>query len=67
MSLIFPPMNNQPMVPITTVNSNALVILTCSSTITATAISSSSDVLSINPAPAIYFQLQASILILNLD
>ena len=53
MSLTFPPMNNQATIPITTANSNILVILTSPSTITTTAISSASGMVSINPVPAI--------------
>ena len=53
MSLTFPPMNNKATIPITTANSNILVTLTSPSTITATAISSASGMVSINPAPAI--------------
>ena len=52
MSLTFPPMNNQAMIPITTANSNILVTLTSPSTITMTAISSASVMVSITPAPA---------------
>ena len=44
-SLTFPPMN--------TANTNTHVIFTSSSTITTTAVSSASDMVSINPAPAI--------------
>ena len=46
-------MNNQASIPITTANSNILVTLTSPSTITTTAISSASGMVSINPAPAI--------------
>ena len=46
-------MNNQATIPTTTANSNILVTLTSPSTITATAISSASGMVSINPAPAI--------------
>ena len=53
MSLTFPPMNNQATVSITTANSNTLGTLTFSSTITTTAISSASRMVSINPAPAV--------------
>ena len=53
MSLTFPPMNNQAAVPVTTANNNTLVTLTSPSTITTTAISSASGMVSINPAPAI--------------
>ena len=53
MSLTFPPMNNQETIPTTTANSNILVTLTSPSTITTTAIASASDMVSINPAPAI--------------
>ena len=54
MSLTFPPMNNQATIPITTANnSNILVTLTSPSTITTTAISSASGMVSINPALAI--------------
>ena len=53
MSLTFPPMNNQATIPITTPNSNSLVTLTSPSTITTTAISSASGMVSINPASAI--------------
>ena len=45
-------MNNQATIPITTANSNVLVTLTSPSTITTTAISSPSDMVSINLAPA---------------
>ena len=40
MLLTFPPMNNKATVPITTANSNTLVTLTFSSTMTTRAISS---------------------------
>ena len=53
MSLTFPPMNNQAMIPITTANSNILVTLTSPSTITTTAIASASGMVSIYPAPTI--------------
>ena len=46
-------MNNQATIPTTTANSNILVTLTSPSTITTTAISSASDMVSINPAPTI--------------
>ena len=54
MSLTFSPMNNQATIPITTANSNIFVTLTSHSTITTTAISAASGMVSINPAPAIY-------------
>ena len=50
MSLSFPPMNNLATVPITIANSNTLVALTSPSTITMTAISSASGIVSINRA-----------------
>ena len=53
MSLTFPPMNNKATFPITTANSNILVTLTSPSTITTTAISSASGMVSLNPAPVI--------------
>ena len=53
MSLTFPPMNNQATISITTANSNILVTLTSPSTITGTAVSSASGMVSINPAPVI--------------
>ena len=53
MLFTFPPMNNQATIPTTTANSNILVTLTSPSTITTTAISSASGMVSINPAPAI--------------
>ena len=53
MSLTFRAMNNRVTIPITTANSNILVTLTFPSTIVTTAISSVSDLVSINPAPAI--------------
>ena len=53
MALVFRPMNNRVTIPITTANSNILVTLTFPSTIVTTAISSVSDLVSINPAPAI--------------
>ena len=46
-------MNNQTTIPTTTANSKILVTLTSPSTITTTAISSASGMVSINPAPAI--------------
>ena len=46
-------MNNQATIPITTANSNFIVTLTSPSTITTTAISSASGMVSINPAPAL--------------
>ena len=51
MSLTFPTMNNLATVPIT--NNNTLITLSLSTTITATGIPSASDMVSINPAPAI--------------
>ena len=53
MSLTFPPMNNQAMIPITTANSNVLVTLTSPLTITMAAIASASGMVSINLAPTI--------------
>ena len=57
MSLTFPPLNNQATDPITTANSNSLslslVTLTSFSTTFITAISSASNMVSINLAPAI--------------
>ena len=53
MSPTFPPMKNQATIPITTDNSNIFVTFTSPSTITTTAISSASGIVSINPAPAI--------------
>ena len=53
MSLTFPPMNNQAVVPITTANSITLVTLISPSTITTATISSASGMVNINPAPAI--------------
>ena len=53
MSLTFPPMNNQPKILITKINSNILVTLTSPSTITTTPISSASGMVIINLAPAI--------------
>ena len=53
MPLTFPPMNNQAMVPVTPANSNILVTLTSHSTVTTTANSSASGMVSMNPAPAI--------------
>lgn len=53
MSLNFRPMNNQAMVPITTVNSSTLVTLTTSLAITTTAISSVLGMVTINHAPTI--------------
>ena len=53
MSVTFSPMNNQAKILITKINSNILVTLTSPSTITTTAISSASGMVSINPAPAI--------------
>ena len=53
MSLTFPSINNQATIPITTANSNILVTLTSPSTITTTAISSASSMVSANPAPVI--------------
>ena len=53
MSLTFLPMNNQTTISITTANSNILVTLTSPSTITTTAISLASGMVSINPAPVI--------------
>ena len=47
-------MNNQATIPRTTANSNVLVTLTSPSPITTTAIVSSSGMVSINPAPAIF-------------
>ena len=52
MPLTFPPVNNQEMIPIATAISNILVTLTSHSTITTTAISSASGMVSINPAAA---------------
>ena len=49
MPITFPPMNNQATIPITTI----LVTFTSLSTITTTAISSVSIMISLNPAPAI--------------
>ena len=46
-------MNNQATIPTTTANSNILVTLTSPSTITTAAIASASNMVSINPAPAI--------------
>ena len=46
-------MNNQATISITTGNNNILVTLTSPSTITTTAISSASGMVTINPAPAI--------------
>ena len=54
MSLTFPPMNNQASISILRANSNILVTLTSLLTITTTAISSASDIVSINPVPTIY-------------
>ena len=53
MSLTFPAMNNQVTVPITRATSNALVTLTSPSTITTTAISIASCIVTINLAPVI--------------
>ena len=53
MALTFPPMNNLTTVPLTTVNSNTLFTVTFSSTITTTAISSTSGMVRINSVPAI--------------
>ena len=53
MALTFPPINNRATVPITTVKSNILFTVTSSSTITRTAITSMSGMLSINSGPAI--------------
>ena len=53
MSLTFPPMINQVTVPINTANNNTLVTLTCSSTITKTAMSLASCIVTINPTLAI--------------
>lgn len=52
MALTFPPINNRATVPITTVKSNILFTVTSSITITTTAITSMSGMLSINSAPA---------------
>ena len=49
MPITFPAMNNQATIPITTI----LVTFTSLSTITTTAISSVSIMISLNPAPAI--------------
>ena len=46
-------MNNQATIPVTTANSNILVTLATFSTITTTAISSASGMVSISPAPVI--------------
>ena len=54
MSLTFPPMKNHATIFITTDNSNILVTPTSPSTMTMTAISSASSMVSKNPAPAIY-------------
>ena len=51
MSLTFLLMNNQEIIPITTANSNILATLTSPATVTTTAISSASVMVSINPAP----------------
>ena len=53
MSLTFPTMKNQATIPITTDNSNILATFTSLWTITTTAISSASGMVSVNPAPAI--------------
>ena len=53
MSLTIAPTNNQATIPITTANSSILVTLTSPLTITTTAVSSASGMVSINPAPAI--------------
>ena len=53
MKLTFLPLNNQATIPITTDNSNIIVTLTSPSTITTTAISSASGMVSITPAPAL--------------
>ena len=49
MPITFPPMNNQVTIPVTTI----LVTFISLSTITTTAISSASIMISLNPAPAI--------------
>ena len=53
MPLCFPPVNNQATIAITTADSNILITITSPSTITTRDISSASDMVSTNPAPAI--------------
>ena len=53
MPLCFPPVNNQATIAITTADSNILITITSPSTITTRDISSASDMVSTNSAPAI--------------